>query len=127
VAIAQEPFWTRQQLTVWLPFYCQVLPTLMRFPSYVQKSASQKEISTDLHCRSALKGLEIPLRQSPTEPRLGLLVQGLQEQIHSYATADWLPPHLHRPLGTKGQKQLVSVFSQLSLICPLHTGNRLQN
>lgn len=69
--------------------------------SYVKKSASQQETSTHLHCISALKALEIPLHQWPTEPWLGLLAQGLQEEMHSYATADWFPCHLHRPLGKR--------------------------
>lgn len=52
----------------WFPFCHKVPPTLMRFLSYVQKSASQQETGARLHWNSALKGMEIPPHQAPAEP-----------------------------------------------------------
>lgn len=39
-----------------------------------------------------------PPRQAPAEPWSGL------EEMHSYWTANWAPPHLHRPLGQEGRE-----------------------
>lgn len=131
--LRQEPFWTWQQLTVRFPFYHKVPPTLMRFLSLVQKSASQQETGTHLHCSSALKGLEISLHWSLTETWLGLFTQGLQKeasggdlQLHNCKLVSSSPPQA--TWHTNGEeKQLISVFSWLSLTCPLHTEQRLHN
>lgn len=95
------------------------------------KSASKQETGTHLHCSSALKGLEISLH-TLRETWPGLLTQGLQTeasgdvQPHNCKLLSSSPPQA--TWHTNGEeKQLISVFSWLSLTCPLHTEKRVHN
>lgn len=104
----------------WFPFYHEVPPTLMRFLSYVQKSASQQGTGTHLLCNSTLKGLETPPHQAPAEPWSGL------QEMHSYWTANWVPPHLHRPFGQERREAAGKCSGSYAWLV-LFSGKGLQN
>lgn len=103
----------------WFPFYHKVPPTLMRFLSYIQTPASQQETCIHLHCNSTLEGLEhyhIRPLQNHDLAFSGKIfrrctVMQLQTGFHCTST-----DHLDR----KGEKQLISVFRELCLTCPIH-------
>lgn len=122
----QEPFWTRQQLTVRFPFYHKVPPMLTRFELCEKNQLANKRQALIYTALVLSKPWKYHYISDLQNPDLASLHKGFRRRC----TATQLQiGFLVTSTGrlAKGEKQLIRVFSQLSLTCPLHTGKRLQN
>lgn len=122
--------WTWQQLTVQFPFYHKGPPTLMRFLSYVQVSQQtrNRHSFTLQQCSQRLGNITAyTYRNLAWPPHTRASDRGFRRCAATQLQIAFLLTSTGHLAHNGEEKQLISVFSWLSLTCSLHTEKRVHN